>query len=371
MRRSELIRSALVAQACAVGALACAQESAQSSPADYQKFNAVRAFIQERNARDYAIAGANAIDEGKYVELGGIDQWITIRGENRDNPVLLFLHGGPGDATNPWSYAIFRSWLRDFTVVQWDQRGTGRTLARSGPSVASTITVERMVADGIELTELLRESLGKDKVIVVGHSWGSILAVRMVKSRPELFHAYVGTGQVADQTRNFVVAYDELLRNAESLGERRALDELRAIGRPPFTDGRSFAVQRKWANQFEGADRFIAMMLGLGYFAPGYSLQDVHDWLDGQQLTAERLVPLTSELTIEDLGGRFELPVFVIQGTEDFTTPTILARELVETIEAPRKQLVLIDGGHFAVFMEPEAFLQELVRRVRPLALTR
>jgi pimeloyl-ACP methyl ester carboxylesterase len=371
MRRSELIRSVLVAQVFAVGAFAGAQENAQPGVEDYQKFDAVRAFVQARNARDYAIAGANPIDVGKYVELGGIDQWITIRGEHQDNPVLLFLHGGPGDATNPWSYAVFRSWLRHFTVVQWDQRGTGRTLGGSGPSVASTITVERMVADGIELAELLRGSLGKDKVIVVGHSWGSILAVLMVKSDPELFHAYVGTGQVADATRNFAVAYEELLRKAESLGERQALDELRAIGRPPFTDGRSFGVQRKWANQFEGADRFIAMMLGLGYFAPGYSLRDVHDWLDGQQLTAERLVPLTAGLTIEDLGGRFELPVFVIQGTEDFTTPTILAREFVETIEAPRKELALIDGGHFAVFMEPEAFLQELVQRVRPLALTR
>jgi len=141
MRLSNLIRSVLVAHVCAVGALAFAQESAQPSPADYQKFDAVRAFLQARNARDYAIAGPNAIDEGKYVELGGIDQWVTIRGENRDNPVLLFLHGGPGDATNPWSYAVFRSWLRHFTVVQWDQRGTGRTLGRSGPSVAPTITI--------------------------------------------------------------------------------------------------------------------------------------------------------------------------------------------------------------------------------------
>ena len=340
MRHGELIRSAaLVAQLFAVGTFACAQESAQSSLEDYQKFDEVRAFLQARNARDYALTSENAIDEGKYVKLGGIDQWITIRGENRDNPVLLFLHGGPGDATNPWSYAVFWSWLRHFTVVQWDQRGTGRTLGRNGPSVAATITVERMVADGIELAELLRESLGKDKVIVVGHSWGSILAVLLVKSRPELFHAYVGTGQVADETRNFVVAYDELLKKAESLGEARAVDELRAIGRPPFTDGRSFAVQRKWANQFEGADRFIATMLGLGYFAPGYSLRDVHDWLDGQQLTADRLVPLTATLTVEDMGGRFELPVFVIQGSDDFTTPTILA--------------------------------PEFVRRVRPLALTR
>jgi pimeloyl-ACP methyl ester carboxylesterase len=369
--RRKLVRSALVAQLCFIVHFAThAQQSTPPSSEDYQKFEAVRAFLQARNALDYAVSGARSIDEGRYVELGGIDQWITIRGENRDNPVLLFLHGGPGDATNPWAYAIFRTWLPHFTVVQWDQRGTGRTLGRNGPSVASTITLERMVADGIELAELLRESLGKDKVIVVGHSWGSLLAVLMVKSRPELFHAYVGTGQVADGPRNFAVAYDELLKKAEVLGERRAVDELRAIGRPPFKDARSFARQRKWANQFEGADRFVATMLGLGYFAPGYSLRDVHDWLDGQQLTADRLVPLTAQLDLEDLSGRFEVPVFVIHGAEDFTTPTSLAREFVDRVRAPRKELLLIEGGHFAVFTAPETFLRELVQHVRPLAIT-
>jgi pimeloyl-ACP methyl ester carboxylesterase len=193
----------------------------------------------------------------------------------------------------------------------------------------------------------------------------------MVKARPELFYAYVGTDQVADGPRNFVVAYEELLKKAEALGERHALDELRAIGRPPFADRRSFATQRKWANLFEGADRFIATMLGLGYFSPGYSLRDVHDWLDGQQLTADRLVPATAQLALEDLGGRFEVPVFVIHGAEDFTTPTSLAREFVDSVRAPRKELILVEGGHFAVFIEPQAFLRELVGRVLPLAVTR
>ena len=366
--RRNLLRSALPVLSCYVVALSAQAQQGTPSPDDYRKFDAVRAFVQARNAGDYANSGDNAIDEGKYVELGGIEQWITIRGENRDNPVLLLLHGGPGDATNPWTYAVFRTWLRHFTVVQWDQRGTGRTLGRNGPSVASTITLERMVADGNELAELLRESLGKDKVIVLGHSWGSLLGVLMVKSRPELFYAYVGTGQVADNPRNFAVAYEELLKKAEALGERGALEELRAIGPPPFADRQSFAVQRKWANLFEGADRFIATMLGLGYFAPGYSLRDVHDWLDGQQLTAERLVPLTAQLDIEDLGGRFEVPVIVIHGAEDFTTPTSLAREFVDSVRGPRKELVLVEGGHFVVFMEPEVFLRELVQRVRPLA---
>jgi pimeloyl-ACP methyl ester carboxylesterase len=187
--------------------------------------------------RDYAITSADGIDEGHYVMIGGIEQWITIRGEDRGNPVLLFLHGGPGDATNPWGYAAFRPWLKAFTVVQWDQRGTGRTLGKSGPSVAATITIDRMTQDGIELAEMLRRMLQKDRILLVGHSWGSVLGVFMAKARPDLFFAFVGTGQVADQTRNYAVAYEALLDKAERLGESRAIRELRGVGPPPYADG--------------------------------------------------------------------------------------------------------------------------------------
>ena len=118
---------------------------------------------------------AKPIHEESFVRIGGIEQWITIRGENRNNPVLLLLHGGPGDATNPWGYAGFRNWLKYFTLVQWDQRGAGRTFGRNGADAASTITIDRMVQDGVELTELLSKRLQKDKIVLVGHSWGSIL----------------------------------------------------------------------------------------------------------------------------------------------------------------------------------------------------
>ncbi len=345
-----------------VRAAAVAQDAA-----DAQKLDAARTFGRERNVRDYAISSADGIDEGHYVMIGGIEQWITIRGEDRRNPVLLFLHGGPGDATNPWGYAAFRSWLKAFTVVQWDQRGTGRTLGRSGPSVAPTITIDRMTQDGIELAEMLRRMLQKDRIVIVGHSWGSVLGVFMAKARPDLFLAFVGTGQVADQTRNYAVAYDALLDKAEKLGEARAIRELREVGPPPYADGRGYAVQRRWSNLFEGADFFIASMVGLALTAPGYTLRDINDWFDGQNLSAERLVPQGRSLGLKALGGDFRLPVFVIQGAEDFTTPTSLARTFVESIRAPRKAFVAIPGGgHFAVFMKRDAFLRELVATVLP-----
>ncbi len=352
-----------------VGVAAASVGQNPPTSADAQKLEAAWVLLRARNARDYAISTPNGIDEARFVEVGGIQQWITIRGEDRNNPVLLFLHGGPGDATNLWSYAGFRLWLRHFTVVQWDQRGAGRTFGKNPDMPAQAITIARMTQDGIELADMLRKQLRKDKVIVVGHSWGSILGVHMVKARPDLFYAFVGTGQVADPARSYTVAYRELLKKAETLRDERAIRELREVGPPPYPDGRGYGVQRKWSNLFEGADAFIYSMVGLALAAPGYALRDVNDWFEGQSLSADRLVPETSALDAQAIAGDFAVPVFVFQGSEDFTTPTSLARSFVDSIRAPRKAFVPIEGGgHFAVFMKSSAFVDQLVSRVRPLA---
>ena len=217
----------------------------------------------------------------------------------------------------------------------------------------------------------LRKHLGKDKIIVVGHSFGSIIGLRMVRARPDLFYAYVGTGQVADNTRNYSVAYQALLKKAQAIGNQQAFDELRKIGPPPYTSGEGFRVQRKWANSFEGADQFLFGTLGLTLVAPGYSVQDINDSVDGQMLSGERLVPQTTSLEPKDLGLDFAIPMFFFHGAEDFTTPTALARQYLASIKAPRKNFVPIDGGHFALFMNSNEFLRELVRRVGPLAARR
>jgi len=340
-----------------------------SQDREFQKLDVLATALRNRNVRDYTITTPSGIDQGTYVEIGGIQQWITIRGEDRRNPGLLFVHGGPGDATNPWSYAVFRPWLKAFTVVQWDQRGAGRTLGINGKPPGGTLTIARMTEDGLEVAEYVRKTLQKDKVILVGHSWGSILGVLMVKARPDLFYAYVGTGQVVDSARNYALAYDELVKKAEALRDHRAIMELKDVGPPPYSDGRGYAVQRKWSNLFQGADVFLASMIGLAMSAPGNKLKDLNDWVDGQDVSGQALVPQMNALDAKTVGGDFAVPVFVFQGTEDFTTPTRLAREFVSSITAPRKDFVPIDGGgHFAVFMKSDVFLKELVRRVRAFA---
>jgi pimeloyl-ACP methyl ester carboxylesterase len=363
----------LLGSAC--GDVAWSQEGASGAVAadpDVQELLRTLSFVSRRNEQYYKITTPRGIDEAKHVPIGGIDQYISIRGEDRDNPVILFLHGGPGDATNPWGYLAFRLWLKYFTVVQWDQRGAGRTLHKSGREIAPTITVKRMTQDGIELTEYLRKSLQKDKLILVGHSWGSVLGLSMAKTRPDLFYAYVGTGQVADETRNYAVAYEDLLKKAQTLRNQIAIEELRAIGPPPWSEYRGWSVQRKWSNLFEHADLLISGMFGAALSAPGYTLADINDWIAGQDLSAQQLIPQTTKQDSKALGGQFALPVFVIQGAEDFTTPTSLARAFVATIQAPQKEFVAIpDGGHFAVFMKSDEFLRELLSHVRPLATKR
>src|SRR5689334_2800941 len=274
---------------------------------EYRKLDALVSFLRARNAEQFAIRTAKGMDEAGFVSIGGIEQWVTIRGQDRANPVLLLLHGGPGDVTSCWTFALFASWEEHFTVVQWDQRGAGRTLRKSGPAVAPTLTVDRMAQDGIELTEYLRKHLGKQKIILVAHSFGSLLGLQMVRSRPDLFYAYVGTGQVADETKNYFAAYAALLKKARAVGNQRAVNELSKVGPPPYSSGEGYGIQRKWSNAFEGADRFLFSTLGLALVAPGCSVEDINDSGAGQVLSAERLVPQTHSSGPKELGLKFSV----------------------------------------------------------------
>lgn len=376
MARPTVVR-ALMLLCCGLGSVAGGQGAARPSPADsidaaYRKFDAVATLVRNRNAATYAITTPNGIDESRFVRIGAIEQWVTIRGDDRRNPVVLFLHGGPGDVTNPWSYAMFAPWHKRFTVVQWDQRGGGRTLGRNGAAIASTVTVDRIVQDGIELASYLRGHLGKQRIIIVAHSFGSVLGVRMAQARPDLFSAYVGTGQVSDETgtRNYASTFEALRLHARLVRNDKALSELNRVGPPPYATGDGYRVQRKWSNAFEGADAFLYGATGLAMVAPGYSVQDINDWLDGQQLSGERLVPEMINHGRKELGNDFQVPVFFFQGTEDFTTSTALARAYFSAIKAPHKEFVPIrGGGHFAVFMRSAEFLEHLDERVRPLAM--
>jgi pimeloyl-ACP methyl ester carboxylesterase len=327
------------------------------------------AAASRRTAQVYAIEGTDSIDEAGYVPIGGIDQWISIQGEARARPVLLFVHGGPGDATSAWAYPYFRAWEHDFVVAQWDQRGAGRTLGRNG--VPTALNLDRMVEDGVQVAQYLHERLKQPKIILVGQGWGSVLGLLMVKSRPDLFLAYVGTGQIVDPLQDARDSYALALRTAEDAHDSQAIADLKAAGPPPYVDGSpAQQILGRWRDACEGAEseRFRDARLGFALAAPGYSVHDLDDWLDGRALSSQLLARQQRELAPRRLQGSYSVPIFIIQGAQDCTAPAPLAMRWLQDIQAPRKQfLTLDDAGHFAVFIRSEAFLHALSGALAPL----
>ncbi|MBW3567877.1 MAG: alpha/beta fold hydrolase, partial [Proteobacteria bacterium] len=172
------------------------------------------------------IVTPNGVQEMFAAEIGGIEQWISTRGRDRSNPLLLFVHGGPAAPAMPWAWTFQRPWEEYFTVVQWDQRAAGKTYVANDPAeVAPTIHIDRYVADTLEVIELLRERYGKRKIVLVAHSWGTIIALRAAIEKPEWIHAYVGIGQVISVEENERVSYEFALETA-----RRVYELARELG---------------------------------------------------------------------------------------------------------------------------------------------
>ena len=156
-----------------------------------------REVMQKHITTTYAVTDPKGIEELKSVNIGGVEQWIHIRGRNRDNPVLLFLHGGPGATVIGALDAAQRPWEDYFTVVTWDQRQTGKSYYPADDENAP-LTIQRFIDDTEELLQYLRDYLNKDKLFILGSSWGSLLGMNMVKRRPEWVHAYIGVGQLVN-----------------------------------------------------------------------------------------------------------------------------------------------------------------------------
>jgi pimeloyl-ACP methyl ester carboxylesterase len=334
---------------------------------------ALRAWRQHEGEALMHIAALQGIDDALFVELGGAQQWVTIRGRDRDNPIILVLHGGPGSAM-AGLVPSFVPWEQDFTVVQWDQPGAGRTFRAAGRSIPPDLSVESMVQDGIELAEWLRRRLDQDELILLGWSWGSILGVHMVKARPDLFAAYVGTGQVVAMQEGEAVAYANMLAKARARGDTAALAELEAIGPPPYDALTEINTQRSWASRYELGRSLEAAFVLPQLFAPRATLADIYDLARGTLASTTHFVgadmsgPMT-RIDLRRLGLDFALPMFVVQGVADDFTPAAMSRAWVDSISAPQKAFAPIENaGHFALIEHSEEFLRILREQVRPFA---
>jgi pimeloyl-ACP methyl ester carboxylesterase len=336
--------------------------------------SAYRVYRHRQIAKATMIDPATGIDEAMFIRVGGIEQWITIRGQYRENPVLLFLHGGPGVATSPYPRDVHFVWSKDFTFVQWDQRGSGKTYGRSGP-LAPDVTIDRVAQDGVELAEFLRQHLHKRKIIVLGLSWGTTLGIYMVKARPDLFYAYVGTGQMVNAREAETITYRQVLDKARARGDRDAIKELEHIGPPPYASQAALGVQRKWGRAYEPGLQSNLSMISKVLFESDVGFRDLRDYIRGINDSQDHFIGVAADgpdtkVDLPALGTDFAIPMFVFEGAEDDVAPAGPAKAYVDSMVAPQKQFVAIaNAGHTAMYSRADVFLRLLVERVRPLAI--
>ena len=302
---------------------------------------------------------AGRVEEASFLRIGGIEQWVTIRGSDARKPILLLLHGGPGDVQSPY-VTTYAPYERDFVLVQWDQRGSGETFARNG---AAGVGLERLIAAGIDLAEQLRRRFDGQKLILFGHSWGSLLATRMAQQRPELFGAYVGTGQVSAWADTVRFQFVFLKSRYQERGEVKALEALQAIRKPD---------PNNWKEYF-GWSRPIRQFLSP---SDARWLSEMREVAAANGVTAARLEAIDGGMRASGaalgfadpaaLPARFAMPCYVIQGRYDLFSPTALVEARFASISAPTKRLFVIESaGHFALAThqaEVIAALNEVIR---------
>jgi proline iminopeptidase len=311
-------------------------------------------------------AGTPGIDERGFVPIGGIEQWIAVQGRDLEDPVIVYLHGGPAEAQSPLLQE-FRPWEGAFTVLNWDQRGSGKTYGRYGSATPGMATpqaaFDRLTEDAIKVAEYACRHLKRRKVILVGQSWGAALALRAVKRRPDLFYAYVGTGFPASW-KQCMQARDAWARGqAKNAGDEATLKALESTSALPISDMRRIMAGSQYLMSPSDI-QYLQVMQKLLVDEPKGEQASYHA---GEAFTVPRLLPIIGSWDPRKVGLDFEVPMYVLQGRDDHVTSFQGARAYIAEIRAPRKALIPIDGGHFACFTDPKEFVGALRKFVRPL----
>lgn len=303
---------------------------------------------------------ANRFSEEKFVSINGIEQWVTIKGD-RSKPLILFLHGGPGSPVSPYSDNLYKDLEKDFIIVQWDQRGTGRTFGQNAPEEltpvylqANPLTVDQMASDGIALSEYLLKHLGKQKIILFGTSWGSVLGVIMASQRPDLYYAYVAHSQITIPDDDASL-YNIVYKLAQQHNDVPSLNMLDSLGKPPYNRARDVGKLYRIVKKYE---RVNSTPAPASWFveAPEYdNVKDNQNREDGDDYSfvnfvGDKQLGVTSmRSTINFMKDKleFKIPLFFIQGEHDILTPKEKTRLYFNTIQAPQKEYFLLpDAAH-------------------------
>ena len=309
----------------------------------------------------------------EQVTLGGVDQWILIRGADTTKPVLLVLHGGPGFAMTPWLELYQRPALEEnFVVVNWDQRGAGKSY--SPDLTAEDMTVAKLVSDTLELTELLREGFGQDKIFLTGHSWGSALGFLAIMENPEPYHAYIASAEAAHWNRRQQLSYDWVLEQARSAGDSEVVEALAGLGPFDPTSVSQVGIKDQFLDRYRGGDYYTEglwdeyLAYALEGRSPAYTQAEIETYVAGLELSGRTLGPEIAQSGY-DLFRDFPvspIPIHFLVGRHDHSTPGELAEEYYEVLEAPAKSFTWFENsGHTLMFDEPDRWAEELIRIAR------
>ena len=323
------------------------------------------------------IVTPNGIEELRPLRINGIAQWVSIRGKDRGNPILLVLHGGPGSPTMPAAYTFQGPWEDYFTVVEWDQRGAGKTYAANDPAaVAPTMTMPQMRDDADSLIAYLRTRFSKRRIFLLGHSWGSALGVAVARQHPDWLYAYIGVGQIVDMRRSETEGYEYALGEARSHRDTAAQRELASIAPYPgpvgtLTEPR-IDLSHKWLMTYGG------LTYGRSTFdydgnawrlSPDYTARDLAVVDSGSLFSLNHLLPTLDTLSYEHV-TEFKCPMFLFLGRHDYAVSHTVAPEWFTRLHAPVKKLVWFENSaHMPMQEEPGRFLHHLLADVRPIAV--
>ncbi|ROU06693.1 alpha/beta fold hydrolase [Lysobacter enzymogenes] len=340
---------------------------------DTAKYAEARAVIEDLDR----INAPGGIQEAYAAPIGGIRQWINVRGQDRDNPILLFVHGGPASPLIPTLWQFQRPLEEYFTVVNYDQRGAGKTYTLQDPQAyADTIHIATYVDDAIEVAQYLRQRYGKRKIVLAGHSWGTIVGMQAALKRPDLFYAYVGIGQAIKVMENEKLSFDYGMQQALAHGNTAAVEEMKTIapypGDRPVTRERIITA-RKWSQHYGGLTAYrdeSPYFYRAARLSPDYADDCERAAVDaGNVFTLGKILP---EFLAVDMSGvrEFPIPVVMFMGRHDYTTPSQPTAAWLARVRAPYKRGVWFErSSHMMQWEEPGKLLTSLLAYVRPLAV--
>jgi pimeloyl-ACP methyl ester carboxylesterase len=305
------------------------------------------------------------------VDVNGNRQWVLIRTEDVHSPVALFVHGGPGTSELGLNRQNTRAIERYFTVVNWDQRGAGKSFAAGRDR--GRMTRAQLVDDVVALSTHLAARFQQRKILLIGHSWGSVIGMLAVAKRPDLFHAYIGIGQMSRMAESERLSYEWTVEHAQAAGDQASARKLAEIGPPPYTGAwrSKFMTERRILGKFGGeywGSRIGAFGVVLRtLLSREYTMRDRVNFFRGIFASLDALFP---ELYASDLFAEVpevKVPVWLCLGRHDYEVPNPLSARYFEALRAPRKALVWFENSaHLPNTEESEKFNAFLTDTVLP-----